>query len=251
MSWPWFRLLIPSPGPRRAGPTLSILILLVLTCLARGLRASPDLATVCDAAAVTAAQQTGVPLSVMRAITRVETGRPGLHGLSPWPWTVNMEGDGQWFPTEAEARRFAQAHLDAGVRSFDIGCFQLNYRWHGQAFASIDAMFEPEANALYAAQFLSSLHDEYGDWDQAAGAYHSRNPDLAGAYRARFTRLRMALLSGDPPIAIPSHRDVLSAPATRIAAAYPLLQSGAVGGLGSLVPLADEGRPLFGPEPQG
>ena len=30
-----------------------------------------------------------------------------------------------------------------GQPSFDVGCFQLNYKWHGEHFASIDQMFEP------------------------------------------------------------------------------------------------------------
>ena len=56
---------------------------------------------------------------------------------------------------------------------------QINYRWHGHAFPSLEAMFDPEWTATYAAQFLRTLYEERGDWSAAAGAYHSLTPELA------------------------------------------------------------------------
>ena len=66
---------------------------------------------------------------------------------------------------------------------------QINYRWHGHAFPSLDAMFDPEWTATYAAQFLRTLYEERGSWSAAAGAYHSLSPELAAIYRTRFDRL--------------------------------------------------------------
>ena len=57
-------------------------------------------------------------------------------------------------------------------------------------------MFDPDAGAAYAAQFLKSLYAERGDWSAAAGAYHSQTPERAGVYRARFDRI-LAGLSAD------------------------------------------------------
>ncbi|OIQ74848.1 transglycosylase SLT domain protein [mine drainage metagenome] len=197
----------------------------------------------------------------MRAIAIAETGRKQAGALRPWPWTVNMEGTGLWFDSEAEARTYAQTHLSAGADSFDVGCFQLNYRWHGQAFASLDAMFNPVENALYAARFLRSLYEEYGDWTTAAGAYHSRNPTYAGPYQERFQAIRAAFLSQDDGATpAPAGQEAPSAPrrdvsavARVINAEYPLLQTGGVGDLGSLVPLnASAPRPFFAPhDPKG
>jgi hypothetical protein len=240
-----------------------ILAILGVLCLIapRAANATPDLPVVCERAGDRAARATGVPVSVMRAIAIAETGRKLAGALRPWPWTVNMEGTGVWFNTEAEAQSYAQTHLSAGSDSFDVGCFQLNYRWHGQAFASLAAMFDPVQNALYAARFLRSLYDEYGDWTAAAGAYHSRNPTYAGPYRERFQAIRAAYLSQDgsaPPVLTAqntpstSGRD-LSTEARVINADYPLLQTGAVSDLGSLVPLnAGAPRPFFAPsDPKG
>ncbi|MCV2887455.1 transglycosylase SLT domain-containing protein [Ruegeria sp. XHP0148] len=151
-------------------------------------------------AARRAARAHDVPLDVMRAITRVETGRNSGGALEPWPWTVNMEGVGHWFPSQTAAQTYVFERFKSGARSFDVGCFQINYRWHSQAFRSIDEMFDPEINADYAARFLKDLYGELGSWNAAAGAFHSRTPSLADAYAARFekTRIRMDDASPEP-----------------------------------------------------
>ena len=155
--------------------------------------AAPDEATRCDAAAYHAAQAAGVPVDVMQALTLTETGRTAEGRLRPWPWAVNIEGQEHWFATRAEALTFAKARLAEGRRSFDLGCFQINYRWHGVHFASVEQMVDPQINAAYAARFLRELYAEFGDWRLAAGAYHSRTPSLATRYAARFTRIRSGL----------------------------------------------------------
>lgn len=180
---------------------------------------------VCDLAALLAARTHGVPHDVLRAVTRTETGRNRDGGLQPWPWTVNMEGTGRWFETRAEAYQYVQARYASGARSFDLGCFQINHRWHSQHFVSIDEMFDPVANADYAARFLSALFDETGDWSRAAAAYHSRTPRFANRYRARFDRIRAELDSFEDGIS-----DGIAGPA-------PLIAQGETR-LGSLVPLA-------------
>lgn len=151
----------------------------------------------CDAAAERAAAVTGVPEHVLKAISRTETGTKQFGGFGPWPWTVNMEGEGRWFDSRAEALDFVRARQAKGARSFDIGCFQVNHLWHGKAFPSVEAMFDPEAGALYAARFLASLKDEFGTWEGAAGAYHSRTPELAAKYVVLFRRMLARL--GAPP----------------------------------------------------
>ncbi|MBI6629397.1 transglycosylase SLT domain-containing protein [Pontibaca salina] len=160
-------------------------------------------AALCDRAASTAAREHGIPLNVLQAISRVETGRLQQGVLQPWPWAVNMEGEGRWFENADAARAYVFKHFKAGARSFDVGCFQINYLWHGDAFRSIDAMFDPLLNARYAAKFLKELYQEFDDWPAAAGAYHSRTPRYARSYTARFSTVRDALAlrhdQHDPP----------------------------------------------------
>lgn len=157
----------------------------------------------CRTAAARAAAESGVPNEVLVAITLAETGRSAGHELQPWPWTINAGGEGHWFPDRAAAMTFANSLLAAGQTNFDVGCFQINLRWHGAAFASLDAMFDPDANARDAARFLAGLAREGGGWSVAAGAYHSRTQTLAQSYRARFDAILASQGEGDddPPAA--------------------------------------------------
>ncbi|MEM9043679.1 MAG: lytic transglycosylase domain-containing protein [Pseudomonadota bacterium] len=168
---------------------------------------------VCDAAARNASARHDVPLEVMRALTRTETGRARQGQLEPWPWTINMEGTGHWFDNRAEALRFALDHHARGARSFDVGCFQINFRWHGEAFESIETMFDQNLNADYAARFLKELKAEGGDWTRAVGKYHSRTPTLAAKYTNRFERILANLSPVEPaaPVELPEEASVLIA----------------------------------------
>jgi hypothetical protein len=151
-----------------------------------------DPPAICERAVARAAKA-GVPPAVLKAIALTETGRRKDGRLRPWPWAVNREGQGYWFASREAALAFARRSLAEGRRSFDLGCFQINYHWHGHNFPSLEAMADPEIGADYAARFLRALHDEFGSWSAAAGAYHSRTPELAARYRARFDTILASL----------------------------------------------------------
>jgi len=220
---------------------------LLAAALAAESQAGPtDVSSLCEGAARDASALTGVPLAVLQAIALAETGRrlPGAGGtMRPWPWTVNHAGDGHWFDTQEQALAYATAARDQGISNIDLGCFQINHRWHSNAFASLQAMFDPAQNALYAARFLRSLYQKYGDWSQAAGAYHSTTPEYAARYRERFDALYAALEGQDMAVVL------ASAPAVPQPNLFPLLRIGARGAGASLVPLAGGGQSLIARAP--
>ena len=202
-------------------------------------RVDPDLA--CDQAAAAAAEASGVPIDILLAITRVETGRgSGAGEAQPWPWTINADGEGTWFDTKDQAVAAANAHLTDGTGTFDVGCFQLNMGWHGAGFDSLDAMFDPTRNATYAAGFLAQLYDESGNWTDAVSAYHSRTPDLAEAYLQKVK----AVLDGPGAPQAPVG-NLAELPVVR-ENRFPLLQAGAQGSTGSIVPMQTALGPLIG-----
>lgn len=207
---------------------------------------SAEISGLCDLAAKTASKARSVPYDVLQSISRAETGRASGAELRPWPWTVNMEGTGKWFQNEDDARAYVFKHFKRGARSFDIGCFQINYKWHGSAFRSVDEMFDPLQNAHYAAGFLAELYQEYGDWSAAAGAYHSRTPAFATPYAKRFDKIRNTIATDQSPDTLPSgkteglfHANDAGLFTTRTS--VPVTARGPVQ-LGSLVPMPDRSR---------
>lgn len=158
--------------------------------------AAPDPASLCDAAIVAGARRGGVPVEVLHAVALTETGQHRDGAFRAWPWAINREGKGYWFRDRDEAIAFARKSLAEGRTSFDVGCVQINYRWHGHAFPTLEDMFDPQWTATYAAQFLRTLYEERGDWSAAAGAYHSLSPQEAATYRARFDQVLAGLEPG-------------------------------------------------------
>lgn len=156
---------------------------------------------ICRAAALRAAERHGVPREMMLAITLTETRRRKFGETGPWPWTLNIAGQGFWFERREDALAKAREALAAGHRSMDLGCFQINYRWHGENFASLDEMLDPRTSGDYAARLLRSLYDETGDWMRAAGYYHSRTPKYANRYRKLIARA-VSEISADAPVAL-------------------------------------------------
>lgn len=212
--------------PRRA----ACLLLMLLTALTANATPSPQGApppgTLCRAAVATAEREHAVPPRLLAAMARVESGRrdPEDGGFHPWPWTINAEGRGSFYPTKAAAIAAVQALQATGVRSIDVGCMQINLRHHPTAFASLDEAFDPLANARYAARFLASLQAGGRDWMRAAAHYHSQTPGYADAYQARVAAawaLEGALPPPSPAVPPPGR-----ATATAVAAPFRALQSG-------------------------
>ncbi|MEI6161260.1 MAG: transglycosylase SLT domain-containing protein [Roseococcus sp.] len=141
----------------------------------------------CRAAIARAEQDAQIPAGLLQAIGRVESGRrnPETGTSGPWPWTINAEGRGHFFPDKAAAIAAVRELQGRGVRVIDVGCIQVNLHHHPRAFASLEEAFDPVSNARYAAQFLTQLQAARNDWITAAGHYHSHTPELAQAYRAR------------------------------------------------------------------
>lgn len=180
--------------------------------------ASPGL--LCRQAIAAAEQRYGIPDHLLAAIGRVESGRRDQEtGLwHPWPWTIDAEGEGQFFATKAEAIAAVRSLQARGIRSIDVGCMQVNLAHHPDAFASLDQAFDPASNADYAARFLATLYQQTHSWTQAAAFYHSVTPELAAEYQGKvlavwpeeqelrsFARLSPGALASSGPVAPVAH----------------------------------------------
>jgi hypothetical protein len=155
---------------------------------AADISASPG--TLCLNATVNAERTAHLPPRLLDAIALVESGRRDAQGvLMPWPWTINVQGVGHFYETKAEAIAAVQQFQAQGIKSMDVGCMQINLMYHPTAFASLDQAFDPQANTLYAATFITQLYGQTGSWPKAAAAYHSQTPDVGVDYQRRVMAL--------------------------------------------------------------
>jgi hypothetical protein len=168
------------------GSVLLLFVVLTVGWLSPTRSRAQALPAVCDAAARTAERSHRLPSGILGAIGRVESGRPDPDGrLTPWPWTINAAGAGAYLPSADAAIAAVQALQRRGLHSIDVGCFQVNLEQHPDAFATLAAAFDPQANADYAAGFLTALHERTGSWDAAVAAYHSALPERGIPYRGQ------------------------------------------------------------------
>lgn len=149
--------------------------------LADQAQSAPD----CEALAEQAARTEAVPPGILSAIARVESGRSLGSRFAAWPWTLNQAGNGAFFPDKSSAMRALKAHLAAGHRNIDIGCMQINWRWHAESFADLSLMMDPQHNTRYAARYLRELYARFGSWQKAIMNYHSRDPKHGKRYAQR------------------------------------------------------------------
>lgn len=220
--------------PSRRQYVVKLFIALAVPVLMSGPgRSMGSPAELCREAAHQAAKRTGVPYAVLLAVTTLESGRNN----QPWPWAVNFGGNGQWFDSPGEAAASVDQALRDGTTNIDLGCFQLNYRWHAAAFASLEDMLDPLQNASYAAEFLAQHYTRTGDWALAAAAYHSATPEHARVYQAKFEAIYARVATDDAQVAsmVGERKNT-----------FPLLIAGTTGRNGSLFSSADGVRPLIG-----
>ncbi len=218
----------------------TILLLIVVAAASAFMPAAAhaDAASACRTAARQAEQRFAIPPGLLQAISLVETGRYRHGETVAWPWTVNIAGKGRYFDTRAQAESFVRERKNRGADSIDIGCFQINTRWHGGAFDTPFAMFEPAAGAAYAASFLTRLHGELGDWNAAVNSYHSRHTDKGAAYGKKIAAA-LERLGREPA------QD--ARPPLPVTLAPPALRDGATGRGGVRLTLFTGARPLVAP----
>jgi soluble lytic murein transglycosylase-like protein len=127
---------------------------------------------VCEREMQAAAARYEVPLAVLYAVGLTESGRR----QSLQPLAMNLAGTAYFAADLDDALRTFSDAQARGVTLIDVGCMQINHRYHGARFPSVAAMFDPRANVDYGARFLSQLRQQEGSWTLAVARYHA-GPD--------------------------------------------------------------------------
>ena len=141
----------------------------------------------CDRAIQLVEARSSLPHGLLAAVALTESGRlePSRRAVIPWPWTVNSQGEGHYFDSAAQAIAWVAERQREGVRSIDVGCMQINLLHHPDAFASLEAAFDPVHNVAYGAKFLVDLRAGTGSLERAVERYHTAELERGRAYRER------------------------------------------------------------------
>lgn len=124
-----------------------------------------------------------IPKDLLRSISIVESGKwNSQHKMTfAWPWIVGIDGKGQYFETYGEAAAFLRKAVARG-KNVDIGCHQINWKYHGHNFNKPEELLHPKVNAAYAAHFLVEKFNSSKSWSKAVAHYHSHTPQFGDRY---------------------------------------------------------------------
>lgn len=120
--------------------------------------------------------QTDIPKGLLLGIGKAEAIRKIKNKYIIWPWTINHAGKSMFFDTKKQMTNYVFKNLKKNDFNIDVGCMQINIKWHKNNFKKIADMFEVSPNISYAASFLLQLKNKHGSWDKAIKHYHSSDP---------------------------------------------------------------------------
>ena len=144
----------------------------------------------CEKIANRIESETNLPIHLLSSISRVEAGRKLSSGeVKGWPWSINHAGKGLYFETKKGALKYLKNAVSNGSKNIDVGCMQLNYRWHKGAFSSLDEMFDPEKNIQYAAKFVKELYGRHQNWEDVIKHYHSNKKKFNVPYYQKVSKV--------------------------------------------------------------
>lgn len=138
----------------------------------------------------------GLPPALLYAVALTESGQSSLSKgqFRPWPWALNINGEGHYFPSRQRAWQALQTALTETGNSVDIGLMQVSWRYHRAALESTWQALDPYHNLRVAAAILRDCYVEHTNWMQSAGCYHAPNdPAKARAYVRRVKQHWMQL----------------------------------------------------------
>ena len=181
----------------------SILYPLIIGSLSLANLAKGSDADLCDQSIEQVAASSIVPRDIIYKVARLESGRNVGGRYVSWPWSLNNGGEGHFFNDSSTALSELSKFRAQGRTNIDVGCMQLNIRWHAEFFDSEEQMMNPLDNVRYAARYLEQLYKETGSWETAVKFYHSRNAKFNTVYFAKYKKIKppntSQMLASSPP----------------------------------------------------
>ena len=106
--------------------------------------------------------QTDIPKGLLLGIGKAEAIRKINNKYIIWPWTINHAGKSLFFDNKEQMKNYVFKNLKRKDFNIDVGCMQINIKWHKKNFKKISDMFEVNPNISYAASFLKQLKNKHG-----------------------------------------------------------------------------------------
>ena len=134
------------------------------------------------------ATENGIPSAMLYAVALTEsaTRLTNSNIYRPWPWTLNVAGQGYFFDSRVEAWQALKNWIRQGRRSIDIGLMQVNWRYHKKKLGTPWQALDPYHNLRVGAAILQDCYQTRQDWWASVGCYHSpSNVQRAERYRKR------------------------------------------------------------------
>ena len=125
---------------------------------------------------IRAANAENIPLSVLYSVGLTETGQRGRLQ----PYAMNIDGPASWRPACPRPCACSRPAKGRGAKFIDIGCMQINHRFHAEHFESLEAMSDARRNVAYAAHFLKELRAREPSWTLAVARYNAGPDNNAG-----------------------------------------------------------------------
>lgn len=127
-----------------------------------------------------------IPSDLLWSIACVESGRSNNKiPIQPWPWTINVQKKGYFFKNKQDCLKAIKCLIKKGYQSIDVGCMQINLKYHPHAFSSIEDALDIQKNITYGAKFLKSLFKKYKNWHMAIAHYHSSKAHHHRSYQKK------------------------------------------------------------------
>jgi hypothetical protein len=188
--WPILRGFVPALASV-LGAAFAVVLGAVMAGPAQSAQAPQETWSSCGQRTAAAERAAGMPDHLLTAVSKVESGRWHAESgeIIAWPWTVTSGGEGRFLPSKAAAIAEVERLRAQGVTNIDVGCMQINLRYHPKAFDNLEQAFDPDRNIGYAIRFLRDLRDRWGSWTRAVGNYHSNTPALSGRYRLKVFKM--------------------------------------------------------------
>lgn len=134
------------------------------------------------------ATEHGIPYTLLYAVALTESATQinDSNTYRPWPWTLNVAGQGYFYDSRIAAWQALKNWMRQGRRSIDIGLMQVNWRYHKKKLGSAWQALDPYHNLRVGAAILQDCYQTRQNWWSSVGCYHSpANTKRAEVYRQR------------------------------------------------------------------